>query len=42
MKPRDDSLCTMADVLACTVAGFVGTAIGVAVIVVARWKRWAR
>ena len=39
---RDDSLICRADVLACTVAGFVGTAIGVVVIVVLRWRGVAR
>ena len=32
----NDPLICRADVLACTVAGFVGTAIGVVVVVVAR------
>ena len=40
MKP--DPLICRADVLACTVAGFVGTAIGVVVIVVLRWRGVAR
>ena len=39
---NDEPLCSLEDLLACSLAGIFGATIGVAVIVLVRWRRLAQ